>query len=627
MGECPLVKKNFGELYHSQHEDMQYLCTCEWNEDKADFVGGGGLITALAVAARAAGAVWAGGRPEARGHENADSAATVNAAVEADWNKAAVEAVDGLMMTHAATGGTTSSSRTESADRTQFRKDLTAFYTKFNPEKLGNVDALVAIHGGSKRKREKLTKALQKKYNPTGGDLVTILRQFREPSVFRVIETWLPEPLGGDPAAELALSNPGTVTKATMTSFYRSVTENANYEDLVKNPHMLAAVCDAYLNETIIMLFPVLEASRTAEIQGRKRETVNALLDHIWRYMPREGTTQTYGIDLSNQVSLRDKIQRKVEDIRANPTQLTQGIETDADPVVTIRRLLYNYGTTLLNQKGVGRWWLGLDLKIASEVIQEEKNYIQSHKPGAATKSVREDLSQEKAVFNFEKVIRSKFDDFHSTTFGRQGYVHGYDQQTWIDKFGNREHAVKRIYASVKIIDEDLGATLRGLDDLSKKTYRNAHINSTLLRHLETFIEEKLMGFICGLMTILGVSALVAGAGVSAAGVACCYACCCPCFKKALQCICISKGLGMKADQDPIARRTAIEYLLTRQYKKDEVKEVAEGMGINEDEIYKTKVQNIRLIATKIIHADQYGNCEKDKRYIKGLKKGTKRGG
>lgn len=83
----------------------------------------------------------------------------------------------------------------------------------------------------------------------------------------------------------------------------------------------------------------------------------------------------------------------------------------------------------------------------------------------------------------------------------------------------------------------------------------------------------------------------------------------------------------MKADQDPIARRTAIEYLLTRQYKKDEVKEVAEGMGINEDEIYKTKVQNIRLIATKIIHADQYGNCEKDKRYIKGLKKGTKRGG
>ena len=55
MGECPLVKKIFGELYHSQHKDMQYLCTCDYNEDKADFVGMGALISAALVVARAAG--------------------------------------------------------------------------------------------------------------------------------------------------------------------------------------------------------------------------------------------------------------------------------------------------------------------------------------------------------------------------------------------------------------------------------------------------------------------------------------------------------------------------------------------------------------------------------------------
>ena len=43
------------------------------------------------------------------------------------------------------------------------------------------------------------------------------------------------------------------------------------------------------------------------------------------------------------------------------------------------------------------------------------------------------------------------------------------------------------------------------------------------------------MGFICGLMTILGVSALVAGAGVSAAGVAVAAThAAAPCFKKGI---------------------------------------------------------------------------------------------
>ena len=72
-------------------------------------------------------------------------------------------------------------------------------------------------------------------------------------------------------------------------------------------------------------------------------------------------------------------------------------------------------------------------------------------------------------------------------------------------------------------------------------------------------------------------------------------------------------------DQDQRARMMAIEWLLNLDYKKDEVEEVAKGMGIN-----KTKKQKIPLIAKKIIDADQYGTREKDERYIKGLKKGTK---
>jgi hypothetical protein len=106
----------------------------------------------------------------------------------------------------------------------------------------------------------------------------------------------------------------------------------------------------------------------------------------------------------------------------------------------------------------------------------------------------------------------------------------------------------------------------------------------------------------------------------------CCrLACCVPIALRDK--VCRYSGGSTVGDQDQRARRTAIEFLLTDEYKKDEVKEVAIGVGIPTSEMYPTKRQNIRLLAKKIIDADPYGTREKDERYIKRLKEGTKRGG
>ena len=220
MGECPLVKKNFGERYHSQHKDMQYLCTCEWNEDKADFVGGGVLISALAVAARAAGAVSAG-RQEVRGQDTVDTLARIDALVDTHQESlkdaTATSPVTTDAMSDAAITGTCASSSAAQLDDVirrakqaaadalvpdsdawyearitydksidkpgpsapdaatrRHEQELRQFYARFAPHKAANVPRLVKEHGNNPRTWARLMKQLRKKYM---GTRVAIVRK------------------------------------------------------------------------------------------------------------------------------------------------------------------------------------------------------------------------------------------------------------------------------------------------------------------------------------------------------------------------------------------------------------------------------------------------------------------
>ena len=204
----------------------------------------------------------------------------------------------------------------------------------------------------------------------------------------------------------------------------------------------------------------------------------------------------------------------------------------------------------------------------------------------------------------------------------------------------NTKKYISRIRDVIKLLDVDLAGSILEGEQLVNEMKSSAVNNYNLLKVYEEMIKTFMTNLGNGTTSlILNIVALthallaLGAVGGAVAFVACrnTYSRCCRlacCVPIALRDkVCRYSGGSTVGDQDQRVRMMAIEWLLNLDYKKDEVEEVAKGMGIPPIDIYPTKKQNIPLIAKKIIHDDQHGTRGKDERYIKGLKKGTKRGG